>query len=128
LVIPENSKELADYHKNIIVAYGEVSAKGRVIKTAQVEVILLNEKDEFVDEDDEEVLVNAYKIRTRDVIREAKSIANFNPSRGLEKIKDFKEELTGCALSKDPIVVGLIRDLERVLKEIENSRNEILRK
>ena len=101
-----------------IVATGEV-----VYKEAVLQVLVANEIDNSEVELDEDVMINFYRAKCADVLKEASVFGDTNrlpEARNLLKVA--VEEFRGCVVAESEVVKHLISDLETAIPRFADRR------
>jgi len=125
LSIPANPKELQDHEKSIKVASAEANLTAidgkPITKKAELFITLLNETEEFKEEeeDDREVMKNFYRVKGAAVMSEAKKLADQRKNDEAKKLlQNFKEELEGSFLKTEEFIQNLIKDIEKASEDV----------
>jgi len=125
LKLPVNSKELQDHERNPVVASAEadlIAIDGKKIaRKATLNITLLNEIEEFKDEeeDDREVMKNFYRLKGASVMDEARKLADEKKNDNAKKLlESFKEELENSFLKTEQFIKNLIKDIEQAMQNV----------
>ena len=126
LVIPKSSKSLTDQQREVILAKALVTVRIPNTTTVwkkecELKVDLLNEEEELPPQvADKDVLNNYYRVRSAEIMMEAKKFAeNANYDEGEKILQNFKEELSNSAVKDEDMVVGLLEDIEITIGEMK---------
>ena len=126
LVIPKTSKSLTDQQREIILAKALVTVRIPNTTTVwkkecELKVNLLNEEEELPPQvADKDVLNNYYRVRSAEIMMEARKFAeDYKYDEGRKILQNFKEELSKSAVKDEPMVVGLLEDIETTIIEMQ---------
>ena len=127
LLIPKCTKTLTDQQKEVIIAKALVTIKipdsSEVWKKeCELKIKLVNEDEELPQQQtaDKDLLNNYYRVRSAEIMMEAKKLAEKSDYEGGRKIlQNFKEELSKSAVKDEPMVKGLLDDIETTIKEMQ---------
>ena len=126
LVIPKTSKSLTDQQREVILAKALVTVRIPNTTTVwkkecELKVNLLNEEEELPPQvADKDVLNNYYRVRSAEIMMEARKFAeDYKYDEGRKILQNFKEELSKSAVKDEPMVVGLLEDIETTIKEMQ---------
>eukprot|EP00331_Platyophrya_macrostoma_P015459 CAMPEP_0176474580 /NCGR_PEP_ID=MMETSP0127-20121128/43086_1 /TAXON_ID=938130 /ORGANISM="Platyophrya macrostoma, Strain WH" /LENGTH=588 /DNA_ID=CAMNT_0017869993 /DNA_START=57 /DNA_END=1823 /DNA_ORIENTATION=- len=125
LTIPKCDLTLKDDVKQIALAKATVTVKqprtGKIWSNEiEVKAKVYNEEDDMVqDEPDKDVLVNLYRYRFAELLVASMELAvGGNYEAGRKLLENFKEELVGSPVRSEPMVEGLLQDLDKALTEM----------
>ena len=90
-------------------------------KECELKVNLLNEEEDLPPQvADKDVLNNHYRVRSAETMMEARKFAeDYKYDEGRKILQNFKEELSKSAVKDEPMVVGLLEDIETTIKEMQ---------
>ena len=127
LLIPKCTKTLTDQQKEVVIAKALVTIKipnsSEVWKKeCELKIKLVNEDEELPQQQiaDKDLFSNYYRVRSAEIMMEAKKLAEKADYEGGRKIlQNFKEELSKSAVKDEPMVKGLLDDIETTIKEMQ---------
>mmetsp|Transcript_34107 Transcript_34107/g.39755 ORF Transcript_34107/g.39755 Transcript_34107/m.39755 type:complete len:266 (+) Transcript_34107:1143-1940(+) len=126
LTIPKTNKVLTDQQKEVVIAKASVIMKlaknDEIIKReCELKVNLVNEDEELLPQvPDKDLLNNYYRVRSAELMIEARKLAEDRKyEEGRKILQNFKEELSKSAVKDELMVVGLLQDLETTIKEMQ---------
>lgn len=125
LKVPVNKKELQDHEKKIRVVSAQADIVGLdnkyMIKKADLYITLMNEMEEFKDddEDDREVMKNFYRVKGASIMGEARKLADKRKNEEAKKIlQSFKEELENSFLKEEEFIKNLLNDISQAIQNV----------
>ena len=132
IVIPKTTKTLSDQEKVVVLAQAVVT--GKIPNSSEVwekkcklRVNLVNE-DEYLPPQvaDKDVLNHYYRVRAAEIMMNARKLAeDSNYDEGRKMLENLKEELSKSAVRNEPMVIGLLEDIEIAIQEMRPRVYEI---
>ena len=126
LGVPKCTKVLNDQQREVVLAKATVTIKlpnssDVWKKECELRVNLVNEDEELPQQEaDKDILNNYYRVRSAEIMGEARALAEKNNYEGGRKLlQNFKEELSKSAVKDEPMVKGLLEDIEITIKEMQ---------
>jgi uncharacterized protein YegL len=127
ITIPKHEKSLEDHEKQLPVIEMSVEMKGlddkTVVKKGKLQLSLINEGEEFdddkADNNNAEVSVQFYRVRSAEVMDEARKLADANQlEKAQAALKAMLEELSNSFIKEEQFIVGLISDLKQLTSDL----------
>mmetsp|Transcript_67640 Transcript_67640/g.78535 ORF Transcript_67640/g.78535 Transcript_67640/m.78535 type:complete len:576 (+) Transcript_67640:1-1728(+) len=126
LTIPKTSKSVTDQQREVVLAKAIVTVRipnSMEVwkKECELTVSLMNEEEELqLQVADKDVLNNYYRVRSAEIMMEARGLAeNGDYEGGRKLLQNFKEELSKSAVKEEAMVVGLLEDIEITIQEMQ---------
>ena len=126
LLIPKVNKRLADHQRVVTIAKALVTVKipnSTVFwtKECELKINLVDEEEELPNQaPDKEVLNHYYRVRSAEIMVEARKLGNeAKYKEGRNVLRNFYEELSKSAVRKEPMVVGLLKDIATAASEMQ---------
>ena len=90
-------------------------------KECELRVYLINEKEKLpAQAEDKDVMNNYYRVRTAEIMIEAKRLAEKDDHKsGKKLLKQWAEKLSLTSVRNEPMVVGLLEDIKNTIKDME---------
>ncbi len=126
LKIPTITKKLESGQAQVKVASVEAVINlpndSQIVKKADLFITLLNEEEEFRDneEDDREVMKNYFRVKGALLMDEARKMSDRGRHESAKKmLQDFKEGVENSFLKEEDFIQRMIKDLEKAIRYLE---------